>query len=54
MITFTESVLADAPLAWLEELYNSTLHDPEIAAGELAAERADPNFCDVILGELEL
>src|SRR6266513_6342503 len=37
---FTESVVEDAALAWLEELGCAVLHGPEIAPGELAAERA--------------
>ncbi len=49
MSNFTESVVEDAALAWLEELDYSILHGPEIAAGEPAAERSDPNFRDVLL-----
>jgi type I restriction enzyme R subunit len=47
--TFTESIVEDATLAWLEELGYEILHGPEIAVGEAAAERADPNYRDVIL-----
>src|SRR5439155_22212670 len=36
---FTESTVEDAALAWLGELGFSVLHGPEIAPGELAAER---------------
>ncbi len=36
---FTESVVEDAALAWLGELGFVVLHGPEIAPGELAAER---------------
>jgi type I restriction enzyme R subunit len=36
---FTESVVEDATLAWLDELGFAVLHGPEIAPGELAAER---------------
>jgi len=36
---FTESVVEDAALAWLGELGFALLHGPEIAPGELAAER---------------
>jgi len=50
MTTFTESVVEDAALAWLEALGYTILHGPDIAAGEPAAERTDPNFRDVILG----
>ena len=46
---FTESMVGDVALAWLEGLGYSVLNGPEIAAGELAAERSDPNYRDVIL-----
>jgi len=46
---FTESVVEDATLAWLETLGYSVLHGPDIAAGEPAAERSDPNYRDVLL-----
>ncbi len=46
---FTESIVEDAALAWLEGLGYAVLHGPEIAAGELAAERSDPNYRDVVL-----
>ena len=36
---FTESVVEDAALAWLEELNYAVLHGPEIAPGESAEER---------------
>ena len=49
MTTFTESVVEDAALAWLESLGYSVLHGPDIAIGELAAERNDPNYRDTIL-----
>jgi type I restriction enzyme R subunit len=38
---FTESVVEDAALAWLEALHWRVLHGPEIAPGELVAERTD-------------
>ena len=38
MSSFTESVVEDAALAWLEALGYAILHGPEIAVGELAAE----------------
>jgi type I restriction enzyme R subunit len=47
--SFTESVVEDAALAWLEALGYSVLHGPEIAAGEPGAERSDPNYRDVVL-----
>src|SRR5438034_11583096 len=46
---FTESVVEDAALGWLEALGYSVLHGPDIAAGELGAERSDPNYRDVVL-----
>jgi type I restriction enzyme, R subunit len=49
MSSFTESVVEDAALAWLEALGYAVLHGPDIAAGEPAAERSDPNYRDVIL-----
>jgi type I restriction enzyme, R subunit len=49
MPTFTESIVEDAALAWLEALGYQILHGPNIAVGELAAERTDPNYRDVIL-----
>ncbi len=41
---FTESVVEDAALAWLESLGYAVLHGPDIAVGEPAAERSDPNY----------
>jgi type I restriction enzyme, R subunit len=46
---FTESVVEDAALAWLEALGYAVLHGPSIAAGESHAERSDPNYRDVVL-----
>jgi len=46
---FTESVVEDAALAWLEGLGYAVLHGPDIAVGMLAAERSDPNYRDVVL-----
>src|SRR3989441_947014 len=46
---FSESVVEQAALAWLEGLGYAVLHGPEIAAGEPAAERTDPNYRDVVL-----
>jgi len=51
MPSFTESVVEDAALAWFGALGYQLLHGPDIAVGELAAERSDPNYRDVILGE---
>jgi type I restriction enzyme R subunit len=39
--TFTESVVEQAALAWLESLGWSVTHGLEIAPGEAGAERAD-------------
>jgi len=49
MGSLTESVVEDAALAWLDGLGYTILHGPDIAAGELAAERTDSNYRDVIL-----
>jgi type I restriction enzyme R subunit len=46
---FTESVVEDAALAWLERLGYAVLQGPEIATGEPGAERVDPNYRDVTL-----
>jgi type I site-specific restriction-modification system R (restriction) subunit len=46
---FTESVVADAALAWLEALGYAVLHGPDIAAGIPGAERGDPDYRDVVL-----
>src|SRR5438309_7041061 len=49
MARFTESVVEDAALAWLEGLGYKVLHGPDIALGEPAAERTDPGYRDVVL-----
>jgi type I restriction enzyme R subunit len=46
---FSESVIEEATLAWLESLGYAVMHGPDIAAGEPGAERGDPNYRDVIL-----
>ncbi len=46
---FSESVVEQAALAWLEGLGYEILSGPQIAAGEPAAERTDPGYHDVIL-----
>ncbi len=46
---FSESVVEQAALAWLEALGYAVLHGPDIAFGEPAAERNDPNYRDVVL-----
>jgi type I restriction enzyme R subunit len=47
---FSESVVEEATLDWLELLGYSVLSGQTIAAGEATAERSDPNYRDVILG----
>jgi len=47
MITFSESVVEDAALGWLGALGYQIKHGPEIAPGELFAERSD--YAQVIL-----
>ncbi len=49
MTAFVESVVEDAALAWLKGLGYAVLHGPDIAVGEPAAERGDPNYRDVVL-----
>ena len=46
---FTESVVEQAGLAWLESLGYAVLHGPDIAASGATPERADPNYREVIL-----
>jgi type I restriction enzyme, R subunit len=46
---FTESVVEDAALGWLENLGYAVLHGPDIAVGMPGAERSDPNYRDVAL-----
>jgi type I restriction enzyme R subunit len=49
---FTESVVEDASLAWLEALGYAVLHGPDIAAGEPFVGRTDPNCRDVLVDGL--
>jgi len=44
---FTESIVEDAALAWLESLGYTIKHGPEIAPGELFAERE--NYAQAVL-----
>ncbi len=46
---FSESVVEDAALAWLQALGYAVLHGPDLAAGEPEAERSDPSCRDVLL-----
>ena len=48
-LIFRESIVEEAALAWFEGLGYVVLHGPEIAAGEPAAERCDPDYRDVVL-----
>ncbi|MHC9061187.1 type I restriction endonuclease subunit R, partial [Nitrospira sp. CMX1] len=49
MMGFSESLVEDAALAWLEALGYIVLHGSDIAVGEPGAERSDPNYRDTIL-----
>ncbi|MHB1002094.1 MAG: type I restriction endonuclease subunit R [Armatimonadota bacterium] len=49
MIKFTESVVEEAALSWLEALGYTVLYGPDIAVGMPGAERSDPNYRDVVL-----
>lgn len=40
-MSFTESVVEDDSLAWLEALGYAVLHGPDIAAGEPGVEKTD-------------
>jgi type I restriction enzyme R subunit len=46
---FTETVVEEAALAWLETLGYTVLHGPEIGAGEPAAERSDQGYRETVL-----
>jgi type I restriction enzyme R subunit len=48
-VVFTESVVEEAGLAWLDALGYRVLSGPSIAAGEPGAERTDPRCRDVVL-----
>jgi type I restriction enzyme R subunit len=47
--SFTESIVEDAALAWLEALGYAVLHGPDIATDMLGADRSESNCCDVVL-----
>ena len=49
MSSFSESVVEEAALEWFEGLGYSVLGGPEIAYGEPAAERTDPEYRDMVL-----
>ena len=46
---FTESIVEDAALEWLAALGCAVLHGPEVAPGELYAERSD--YGEVVLAQ---
>lgn len=48
-MTFAESTVEEAALAWLAGVGYQVLHGPEIAYGAAGAERASPGYRDVIL-----
>ncbi len=49
MQTFTESIVEEATLEWLQGLGYSIHNGPLLAFGEMFAERTDPNYRDTIL-----
>lgn len=49
MSSFTESVVEDATLAWLEAQGYGIAHGPAMAFGEPGAERPNENYRDVVL-----
>jgi len=51
MSQFTESILEDAALGWLESLGYAVLHGPETAAEMPGAKRSDPNYRDVVVSD---
>ena len=46
---FTESIVENAALGWLDALGYSVLHGTDIATGEPGMERSDPNLRAVLL-----
>jgi hypothetical protein len=48
-VSFIESIVEHAALAWIEVLGYGVLHGPDIPAGMFGAERNDPNYRDVVL-----
>ena len=46
---FTESIVEEAALTWLENAAFSVAHGPDIAIGQPGAERSDPTYRDVVL-----
>src|SRR4051812_2729432 len=49
MSGFTESIVEDAALAWLDEIGYAVRHGPDMAWGMPGAERHDAAYRDVIL-----
>jgi type I restriction enzyme, R subunit len=46
---FTGPVVEQADPVWLEALGYAVLHEPDIAAGMLGAERSEPIYRDMVL-----
>ena len=49
MVTFTEAVVEESALDWIQALGWATAFGPDMAVGESAAERSDPNYRDTVL-----
>lgn len=52
-MNFTESIVEEAALIWLEALGYAELHGPEIAADMPGAERSDRNYREVVLPQAD-
>jgi len=48
-MSFAESTVEEAALAWLQTSGFAVAHGPEIAVGQPGAERSDPTYRDVVL-----
>ena len=46
MSALNESIVADAALAWFEELGYAIGHEPHAAPGELLAKATDPHLAE--------
>ncbi|MDA8118291.1 MAG: hypothetical protein M0000_13085 [Actinomycetota bacterium] len=46
---FTEVIIDGAALNWLVSIWFGVKHGPEIALGEMFAERSDRSYCRVVL-----
>jgi hypothetical protein len=49
MSRFSESIVEDAALSWLQGLGYAVKHGSGIAVGEAFAKRSDPNYLDAVL-----